>query len=468
MTSIFRRYFAFFCLFVLCGITNSYANGLPDFTELVEQNKGAVVNISTTQTLKNIHSSLPPGIELPEGSPYSDLFKRFFGMPPGQRPQSREARSLGSGFIISENGYLLTNRHVVKDADEIIVRFQDRRELKATLVGSDERTDVALLKVSAHDLPVVKLGAVNDLKVGEWVVAIGSPFGFESTVTAGIVSAKGRSLPSENYVPFIQTDVAINPGNSGGPLFNLAGEVVGINSQIYSRSGGFMGLSFAIPINVAMNVSEQIKKTGHVVRGWLGVSIQDVTRELAESFGMIKPHGALIAHVIKDSPAQKAGLVPGDVIVKFNGQTVDRSSALPPLVGSANMTKKATVTIIRHKKKKIITVKLERLPEDKHLLSSNDNEPQGEVVLGMLVKNLTISERKEIQLEKRGILVSSLEGGSASKAGVYVGDIILQIDGKAIDDIEQFKKIVDKITVGKYVSMLINRDGNSIFIALKK
>ncbi len=308
---------------MLSGLfTNAVANGLPDFTDLVEKNNKAVVNISTTQKAQQ-HSVLPEGFEFPENQPYSDLLKHFFGGQ-GQRPRQRESRSLGSGFIISNDGFLLTNHHVVKNADEIFVRLQDRRELKAELIGSDERTDVALLKVDAKDLPVVKLGSSKSLKVGEWVFAIGSPFGFDSSVTAGIVSAKGRSLPKENYVPFIQTDVAINPGNSGGPLFNLEGEVVGINSQIYSRSGGFMGLSFAIPIDVALNVSNQLKESGHVIRGWLGVRIQDVTRELAESFEMDKPQGALVAQIVPDSPAEKAGIQVGDVVTTIDGRAAVR------------------------------------------------------------------------------------------------------------------------------------------------
>jgi serine protease Do len=348
--------------------THISANQLPDFTELVDKNTHAVVNISTTQKAQPQRNALPPGLKVPENSEYGELLEHFFGMP-NQRPRSRDAQSLGSGFVISTDGYLLTNHHVVKNADEIIVRFQDRRELKAVLVGSDERTDVALLKVEASGLPVVKFGSSQQLKVGEWVFAIGSPFGFESSVTAGIVSAKGRSLPQENYVPFIQTDVAINPGNSGGPLFNLKGEVVGINSQIYSRSGGFMGLSFAIPIDVAMNVSQQIKNNGHVVRGWLGVRIQDVTRELAKSFAMKKPHGALVAQVIDDSPAQKAGVEVGDVIIGFNGQMVNRSSSLPPMVGSANIANKAQLKVIRNKVHKVLNVTLENLPEDETLAS---------------------------------------------------------------------------------------------------
>ncbi|MEO7558162.1 MAG: trypsin-like peptidase domain-containing protein, partial [Gammaproteobacteria bacterium] len=298
---------------------------LPDFTALVEQNSAAVVNISTTQKIKRTMPQLPPGMEipnLPEGSPFNDLFKHFFGEGQGGPavPEEFDAQSLGSGFIISPDGYVLTNNHVVKNADKIIVRLSDRRDLVAKVVGTDARSDLALLKVEAQNLPVVKLGSSSNLKVGEWVLAIGSPFGFDHSATAGIVSAIGRNLPSESYVPFIQTDVAINPGNSGGPLFNLKGEVVGINSQIFSRTGGFMGLSFAIPVDVAMEVTEQLKTKGRVTRGWLGILIQDVTNDLAESFGMAKPEGALVARVLPDSPAAKSGFQAGDVVVKFDGK----------------------------------------------------------------------------------------------------------------------------------------------------
>ena len=313
---------------------------LPDFTKLVKKYGEAVVNISTVKKGDNEREKFHERLPMPDGTPFDEYLRRFFGeQERGIEP--REARSLGSGFVISEDGYLLTNHHVIKDADEILVRLQDRRQLVATLIGSDKRSDVALLKIDANDLPKVKLGSSDDLKVGEWVLAIGSPFGFDHTVTAGIVSAKGRSLPNDNYVPFIQTDVAINPGNSGGPLFNMDGEVVGINSQIYSRTGGFMGLSFAIPMEVVMNVVEQIKTQGFVSRGWLGVQVQDVTRKLAESFGMDAPKGALVAKVMVDSPAEKADFKVGDVIIEFNNKKIDTSAVLPPLVG---MTSIGTVT----------------------------------------------------------------------------------------------------------------------------
>lgn len=456
-----------FLTLLLWGVfTNVIANNLPDFTVLVEENSNAVVNISTTQKAQR-QSALPEGFEFPENQPYGDLLKHFFGGQ-GQRPRQQETRSLGSGFIISQDGFLLTNHHVVKNADEIFVRLQDRRELKAKLIGSDERTDVALLKVEAKNLPVVKFGSSKSLKVGEWVFAIGSPFGFDSSVTAGIVSAKGRSLPKENYVPFIQTDVAINPGNSGGPLFNLDGEVVGINSQIYSRSGGFMGLSFAIPIDVALNVSHQLKESGHVIRGWLGVRIQDITRELAESFEMKKPHGALVAQVIPESPAEKAGIQVGDVIVAFNGEAISRSSSLPPLVGSANISNKARVKVIRNKKTKLLTVMLENLPDDEQALANVKTEPKTNSILGMSVKDLTKQMRSELDIKQYGVIVEAAGNGAASKAGIRLGDVIMQIGGHDVKNTQNFEKLANKIKKGKFISVLINRQGNPIFLALKK
>ncbi|MGD2112551.1 MAG: Do family serine endopeptidase, partial [Gammaproteobacteria bacterium] len=338
-----QRYAGFALWALLFGFTclqTGQAGQLPSFTGLVKDASPAVVNISTSQKVRTGMPQLPEGFEipdLPEDSPFGELFKYFFDHGDEGDPGFHDAKSLGSGFIISKDGYILTNYHVVNEADEVIVRLSDRRELKAEVIGEDKRSDIALVKIEAHDLPVVKIGRSRDLEVGEWVLAIGSPFGFDLSATAGIVSAKGRSLPRENYVPFIQTDVAINPGNSGGPLFNQNGEVVGVNSQIYSRTGGYMGLSFAIPIEVAMDVVEQLKTKGHVSRGWLGVLIQDVTLDLAESFGMKKPRGALVAKVLPDSPAQAAGIKVGDVIVEFNNREVINSANLPPIVGSSQV-----------------------------------------------------------------------------------------------------------------------------------
>src|SRR5512139_1128741 len=318
------------------------AKELPDFTELVEKHGAAVVNVSTTQIVQS--APVAQGLEgLPEGDPFAELFRRFAP----QMPREQETHSLGSGFIISSDGYILTNAHVVDSADKIVVRLTDKREYKAKVIGADKRTDVALLKIDANGLPKVNMGDPNLLKVGEWVLAIGSPFGFDSSVTAGIVSAKDRSLPQENFVPFIQTDVAINPGNSGGPLFNMRGEVIGVNSQIYSRTGGFMGLSFAIPADVALDIQKQLREKGRVARGRIGVVIQEVTRDLATSFGLDRPRGALVNSVEKGSPADKAGVEATDIILKFDGKPVDSSSDLPRIVGATRPGTSAPVEVWR-------------------------------------------------------------------------------------------------------------------------
>ncbi|MBA2409815.1 MAG: trypsin-like peptidase domain-containing protein [Gammaproteobacteria bacterium] len=350
-------------LILRAGVSTADAHGLPDFTALVRSNAAGVVNISTTRE-EEPSAALPPNLDipkLPEDNPLNDLLRRFFGDRQGEREPFR-AESLGSGFIVSSDGYVITNRHVVEDADEIVVRLSDRRELLAKEVGHDTHSDIALLKIKADNLPVLKLGSSRALKQGEWVLAIGSPFGFDHSVTAGIVSAKGRSLPSENYVPFIQTDVAINPGNSGGPLFNLAGEVVGINSQIFSQTGGFMGLSFAIPIEVAMDVVQQLKTDGFVSRGWLGVYIQAVTRELAESFNMEIPTGALVTMLLPGSPALAGDLRVGDIILKFNGRKVPGSAALPPMVGRTSAGQRVELVILRNGKRITRRLRVGALP----------------------------------------------------------------------------------------------------------
>ena len=443
---------------------------LPDFTKLVEKTSDAVVNISTTQKVTAGRMNLPEGIEipdLPEGSPFGDLFKHFFGEQGGGVPHPQEAKSLGSGFIISKDGYILTNNHVVKDADEVIVRLEDRRELKAEIIGTDARSDIALLKINADNLPVARIGKSDSLKVGEWVLAIGSPFGFDRSATAGIVSAKGRALPRENYVPFIQTDVAINPGNSGGPLFNLDGEVVGVNSQIYSRTGGYMGLSFSIPIEVAMDVANQLKAHGKVSRGWLGVLIQDVTRELAESFGMSKPQGALIARVMADSPAEKADMQVGDIVVSFNGKEIERSSSLPPVVGGTPVGKKVPVKVIRNGRSKTLWVKLGELPEPEETIAKAEtSKTTSDNRLNVRVADLTKDQREELEIDG-GVLVESVGEGAASDAGIREGDIILRMDGKPIKDISQFKEMIEKLPAGKSVAVLVQRRGGPIFLALK-
>jgi serine protease Do len=467
-----RIYSGYFLALIFAGLV--FAPGLqarqklPGFTDLIKECSPAVVNISTTQKAKTGMPQLPEGMEipdLPEGSPLGELFKYFFDQEQGNHG-SHEVMSLGSGFIISPDGYILTNYHVVNNADEILVRLDDRRELPARVIGSDKRSDVALVKIDAKDLPVVQIGSSANLEVGEWVLAIGSPFGFDYSATAGIVSAKGRSLPSENYVPFIQTDVAINPGNSGGPLFNQDGEVVGMNSQIYSRTGGYMGLSFAIPIEVAMDVADQLKTTGHVSRGWLGVLIQDISKDLAESFGMSQPHGALVAKVLPDSPAKAAGIRVGDVIVSFDGKEIQESAALPPIVGSTKVGKKIPVGIIRNGKPIEINVMLGELPEEGPALARTKRPTEKTSRLGLGVTDLSDDQKKELEVEA-GVLVEQVAEGAAARAGISKGDVILSINNQPVHSASQFQKLVDALPAGKSVAVLVQRDGNPTFLAIR-
>lgn len=464
---------AFFCLLIAVFNTSDVrADGLPDFTVLVEKYNTAVVNISTTQKVTSSEPApqLPEGMDIPEGTPFDDFFKHYFGEGGGNGMPPSEVKSLGSGFIISSDGYVITNHHVVKDADEVVVRLQDRREIVAKTIGSDKRSDIALLKIEAKDLPVVKLGSSEPLKAGEWVLAIGSPFGFEHSVTAGIVSAKGRSLPSDNYVSFIQTDVAINPGNSGGPLFNLQGEVVGVNSQIYSRTGGFMGLSFSIPIEVAMKVVDQLKSQGRVSRGWLGVQIQDVTRELAESFGMKKPQGALVAKILPKSPAEAAGLQVGDIITEFNKQEIVSSSMLPPMVGMTKIGDASTIKILRHGESKELTVKIGSLPDDEdEAKPAEKGEPGSDKFdrLGLKLSGLTAEMREQLEVPQNGVLVQEVKPGPAFDAGIRRGDVILRVQDQTIKDIKQFAEVIKGLPKGKSVAVLVQRRGGSIFLALK-
>ncbi len=449
---------------------------LPDFTELARRNSPAVVNISTTVKPSRGEGRLPPGFsvpDMPDDGPLSEFFRRFFGDEgPGGAPGGIDPRSsLGSGFIISDDGYVITNYHVIREADEVVVRMSDRSEHVAEVIGSDPRSDIAVLKITTDaKLPAVTLGSSEQLDVGEWVLAIGSPFGFDYSVTAGIVSAKGRSLPNENYVPFIQTDVAINPGNSGGPLFNLDGEVVGVNSQIYSRTGGFMGVSFAIPIHVVMDVYEQLREKGSVTRGWLGVLIQDVTSELAESFGMAKPRGALVSKVLDDSPAGKGGLETGDIIVRFAGKAVDQSSDLPPIVGATRVGQKIPVEVIRGGKAKTLTVEIGALPDEEEAVvaeKSGTGKTRVDARLGIAVADLDADARKRLDLEQGGVLIDEIEEGPARQAGLRVGDVILQLNNVAIDDAAQFRDIAKGLAPGKTVPVLIQRQGGPMFLALK-
>lgn len=441
---------------------------LPEFTKIVDETKDSVVNISTKTKAKSSSSRERNIPELPEGSPFGELFEKFFDRDEIERGR-RDAQSLGSGFIISDDGYILTNHHVIAGADEVIVRMSNRKEFVATVIGSDEASDIAVLKVEADHLPVLDFGDSDKLKVGEWVLAIGSPFGFDHSVTAGIVSAKGRSLPSDNYVPFIQTDVAINPGNSGGPLFNLDGEVIGINSQIYSRTGGFMGLSFAIPIEMAVDVANQIKETGSVSRGWLGVLIQEVTRELAESFGMENPHGALVAKVLDDSPAAAAGLEVGDVIIEFNGKKVMRSSSLPPLVGRAKVGQEADVTVVRNKQRRSIGVQIAQLPDATTQAAYTPENEQiiEQSALGMKVEELGSNASKQLKIENGVQVVDVDESGPARDAGILKGDIITMIDNRAVDSVGDFEVITDELKSGKSVALLVQRRAGPVFLAIR-
>lgn len=435
---------------------------LPDFTELVEKQGAAVVNISTTQTTRNALAQQLP--QLDENDPFYEFFRRFI---PNPGPREFQSQSLGSGFIITADGYILTNAHVIDSAEEVTVRLTDKREFKAKVIGADRRTDVALIKISAGGLPTVRFGDPGRLKVGEWVVAIGSPFGFDNTVTAGIVSAKGRSLPQENFVPFIQTDVAVNPGNSGGPLFNLKGEVVGINSQIYSRTGGFMGLSFAIPIDVANDVAQQLRTTGKVTRGRIGVVIQPLTKELADGFGMSKPQGALVNSVEKGGPADKAGIEAGDVILRFDGKPVNTSEDLPRIVGGTKPGSRVTVQVWRNKAPRDLQVAVAEITEDRSTRQARGGKPQPPAALqfGMGLADLTDAQRKELKIEG-GVLVDNVEG-AAARAGLRRGDVILAVNNQDVKSVEQFRQLLGGFDKGRIVALLVRRGGNSLYIPFR-
>ncbi|MGQ0522990.1 MAG: DegQ family serine endoprotease [Betaproteobacteria bacterium] len=432
---------------------------LPDFTDLVERQGTTVVNISTTQTGRG-SVALP---NVPEDDPFYEFFRRFI---PSPGPREFQSQSLGSGFIISGDGYILTNAHVVDAADEITVKLNDKREFKAKVIGADRRTDIALLKIEASGLQAVRFGDPGRLRVGEWVVAIGSPFGFENTVTAGIVSAKGRSLPQENFVPFIQTDVAVNPGNSGGPLFNMRGEVVGINSQIYSRTGGFMGLSFAIPIDVANEIVQQLRTTGKVTRGRIGVVIQPITKELAESFGLSKPAGALVNSVEKGGPAEKAGIESGDVILRFDGKTVNSSEDLPRIVGGTRPGSRVTVQLWRNKAAREVQVTVAELQDDRAARQSRrGGKPPATSQYGLALSDLTDAQRRELKVEG-GVLVENAQG-AAARAGIRRGDVILAVNNQDVKSVEQFKELMSQTEKGRIVALLVRRGANSLYIPFR-
>ncbi|HET8690734.1 MAG TPA: DegQ family serine endoprotease [Steroidobacteraceae bacterium] len=437
-----------------------YSGTLPDFSALVDAYGPAVVNVTTVTGGREVRSDAP---EISPDDPFYEFFRGFgFGIPRGGR--TPPMRGEGSGFVVSADGYILTNAHVVADANEVTVRMTDRREYRAKVVGIDRRTDVAVLKIDAKNLPVVKVGRADELRPGQWVIAIGSPFGFENSVTAGIVSATARSLGSpDNYTPFIQTDVAVNPGNSGGPLFNLKGEVVGINSQIYSRTGGYQGVSFAIPIDVAMNVKDQLVATGHVRRGRIGVTIQEVNQTLADSFKLARPRGALVSDVEKGGPGADAGLKPGDVILAVDDKPIERSSELPPLIAGMKPGTQATLTVWRDRSERKLKVKIGELPEQQSIAMRDGGDASDTGKLGLAVRPLTGDERE--QLRTSGRIVVEDADGPAALAGVERGDVIIMVNGAPVGSVAEFRKAVN--AAGSTVALLIQRGDAQIFVPVR-
>ncbi|HSN45959.1 MAG TPA: DegQ family serine endoprotease, partial [Casimicrobiaceae bacterium] len=444
------------------------AAGLPDFTELYEKQSPAVVSIDVTQKVR-----APRGMpDISEDDPFYEFFRRFGQVPRPRGAPEREAQSVGSGFIISSDGYLITNAHVVDGADEVKINLADRREFKAKVIGADKRTDVAVLKIEAKDLPKVAIGDPDKLRVGEWVVAIGKPFGLENTMTAGIVSAKGRDLPQENLVPYIQTDVAINPGNSGGPLFNLKGEVVGINSMIFSRSGGYMGLAFAIPIDIAMNVANQIKDKGRVTRGRIGVQIQEVSKETAEAFGLAKPAGALVNSVEKGGPADKAGVEAGDIITKVDGREVKNSAELPRIITVVRPGSKVTLSIWRKGAARDIAVTVAEMKEDAPAAQKRPGSVPKEKAkpnrMGLVLSDLTDEQKKELEV-KNGVLIEDITGGV--RGNVQAGDVILAIVNRGqsteVRSAEQLNGVLAKLEKGASVTLRLKRGEQEFFSTLR-
>ncbi|HXZ48733.1 MAG TPA: DegQ family serine endoprotease [Usitatibacter sp.] len=434
------------------------ASGLPltGFTDLVKRYGPAVVNITVEESSKVTEG---PPIEIPGMDPHDPLYQFFRGFRQFQQG-TVPMRGEGSGFIVSPDGYILTNAHVVDHATQVHVRLTDRREFRAKVIGADKESDIALIKIDTKSLPTVQIGNSRDAQVGQWVVAIGSPYGFENSVTAGIVSAKSRSLPGDTYVPFIQTDVPVNPGNSGGPLFNLEGQVIGINSQIYTRTGGFQGLSFAIPIEVAMNVKDQLMKTGHVTRGHLGVTIQEVNATLADSFGLDRPRGALVASVDPDSPAAKGGIKVGDIILEYNGNPIERSSDLPLLVANTPPGQKARVEVWRDHADRTLTVATGK-ETDRNLAANASGETPGDR-LGLTVRPLSPEEMQEND-GKPGLLVEDVSG-AAAQAGVQPGDVVLSLNGSAVRSVGELRRQVEKS--GKHVALLVERNGRQLFVPI--
>jgi len=465
-----RRIVISFCAALLLLIANpgfAGVTGLPDFTSLVEETGPAVVNIQVTQFGERASDSRADGMENPhEGQEIPEFFRRYFDVP-GNRGNSRpDRRGAGSGFIFESDGYIITNHHVVDGADQIIVRLADRREFEAELIGSDPLSDIALLKIDASGLPTLKLGDSDSLRPGEWVVAIGSPFNFDQSVTAGIVSAKGRSTNQQQYVPFIQTDVAINRGNSGGPLLNMDGEVVGINSWILSSGGGYMGLSFSIPIETASGAVKQLREHGKVSRGLLGVQVGAVNREMAEAFGLERPVGALVNDVNAGSAAERAGIQPGDVILAFNEEAIESSGDLPPLVGANPPGTRAEVLVSRNGEEKTFVVTLDALEsdEDGNLLTSSSESGQSNA-LGIVVEQINENRRRALGNPEGGVIVSRIESDAAFRAGLRTGDVILTINNESVEDAESFDQIAQSLPQGKAVALRVMREGVTRYMA---
>jgi serine protease Do len=457
---------------LLCFAGPGAAREVPDFVSLVERHGPEVVNISSSKTLRAPARSSPQVPDLQDDDPLSDYFRRFIPPRPGGAPEPREyeSKSLGSGFIFSSDGYILTNAHVVDQADEVLVKLVDKREFRAKVIGADKRTDVALIKIEASGLPKVTLADPRRLKVGEWVLAIGSPFGFENSVTAGIVSAKGRALPQETLVPFIQTDVAINPGNSGGPLFNLRGEVVGINSQIYSRTGGFMGLSFAIPIDVAVAVQQQLREGGRVRRGRIGVVIQEVTAELAQSFGLSKPAGALVNSVEQGGPAAQAGFEPSDIVLSFDGKEVASSVELPRIVAATRPGSRVSVLVWRHGGNKELNVVVGELRESVANADAGAPPPrEAGNALGIIVSELSAERRRELRLNG-GVVIDEIRGTTA-RGELRTGDLIISVIQRGqtteVKSVDQFNRVIGKLDRAANVTFLVRRGETQHFVTIR-
>ncbi len=467
MTSTNRAFGALFAIGVAVAgaAATARADDLPDFTSLVERNGPAVVNVQATVSSAVARSAGPDA----DDADVPDIFRRFFGPGPIPRgPQGGERRSAGSGFIISADGYVLTNNHVVGDADQVTVRLSDRRELDARVIGTDEQTDIALLKIEASGLPVVSIGDSGKLKPGQWVVAMGSPFGMDHSVTHGIVSALGRGYDrSQQYVPFIQTDVPINPGNSGGPLFNMQGEVVGINSQIFSNTGGYMGVSFAIPMSVAMNTVGQLKEKGRVSRGMIGVQIQNVDRDTARALGLPRSGGALVNNLTPGSAAEKAGVKVGDVILAFNGRELVSSSDLPPMVGMTAPGTRAELSVFRDGKTLTLPVTVAELPQEAGQ-AANTASPRSTTSnpLGIAVDDLSAEQRRQLGLKDEGVVVTRVGGAAARRAAIQTGDIILMVGRTSVSTAAAFQAAVKDLKPGESVMLLVRRNDVTSFIAL--